>query len=104
MIWYRKMDNDQTTHTYVYLHTNGSLITKPRSISDPHEYFDSDFIVDWWGLGNRGDVINMLSEIKTRGLYLANPERHIKNIEGIYNITSSDYFQHAVKMAAKEVA
>ncbi|MCK5611960.1 hypothetical protein KAR91_59370 [Candidatus Pacearchaeota archaeon] len=96
------MKSKERAHTYAYLHTNGSMITKPGGIGDPHKYFESDFVVDWWALNNRDDVISMISEIKTRGLYLDNAERRIKNIEGMYNITSSDYFRHAVKVAAEE--
>ena len=97
------MLRDGDVNVYVYLHTNGSLIRKPRSIGDPLEYFESDFIVSWWSLNGKSDIIGMLSDIRSRALYIKNPEYLIR-IEEMYSITKADLFQHAVKIAAKEAS
>lgn len=45
------MDKNKTG-VYKYLHTNGTIITKPAMVVDygggPYEYFDSPFVQKWW--------------------------------------------------------
>lgn len=89
--------------TYVYLHTNGKLITKMEgAVTDPKDYFESDFVVTWWRIETPADMLRLIYDIKTKYSDVK-PDWDSSGIENAWNITKADYFQHAVKMAAKEV-
>lgn len=61
---------NKNNYCYYYLHTNGTLISKPvftvETYTTPEEYFDSDFVVKYWkiDLDNKTQIELMLKEVK----------------------------------------
>jgi len=50
---------------YIYLHTNGSLITKVDFVVDslgPSDYFESDFVEEWWHFKTKEDFKALIPE------------------------------------------
>ena len=44
---------------YKYLHTNGKIISKSDFVvGNPHEYFESDFVVAWWHFNDKTGLID----------------------------------------------
>ena len=87
---------------YYYLHINGKLLAKAGSVvGNPREYFDSDFVVKWWSVSCKDDGVAMLKDIENNYMHLVLRER-LDELVKKWNITSVDYFRHAVKKAAGE--
>ena len=89
--------------SYWYLHTNGSLIRKNAlGINDPCSYFESDLVLMWWHVESKDDAVAMLHYVKRnfRGAFVNTYQ--IRDMEASLNITSADYFRHAVVVAAGE--
>lgn len=91
---------------YWYLHTNGNLIKKRPLPGIRDDLNESDFVVKWWMVVNKNDMIIMLCDLKTNFIDSAKDMHGLiqfcNNTEIGWNITSADYFRHAVKVAAKE--
>ncbi len=55
---------------YYYLHTNGDIIYKNPIVADsdalsgPYEYFDSDFVQEYWAIDSKADFVNMINILR----------------------------------------
>ena len=96
------MKDRQSPAAYWYLHTNGTLIKKTAGVVNTKDFDESDFVVKWWYVEYKEDMLVMLDDIKKNYSWtIESFDSFCRKAEDVWGITSNDYFRHAVKEASR---